>query len=81
MSGKVQGVGYRYFAKRMADTFGLSGHVKNCPDGTVAGEVEGAVASVEAFLEALRKGPLAARVAAVQAHERILSNDRDFEIV
>lgn len=35
ISGRVQGVGFRFFAERWANQLGLSGYVKNCWDGTV----------------------------------------------
>ena len=41
VSGRVQGVGYRYYALRNADLLGLNGYVKNCVDGSVELQVEG----------------------------------------
>lgn len=56
--GRVQGVGFRYFAFDVALDLGLSGYVRNLPDGrTVEAVVQGTVENVERFTEALRKGP------------------------
>ena len=39
--GRVQGVGFRYYAVNKANQLGLTGWVKNLPDGTVEMEVQG----------------------------------------
>ena len=55
--GDVQGVGYRRFAAREAQTLGLAGWVRNEPDGAVAGEAEGPEPVLEAFRRRLAQGP------------------------
>ena len=60
--GIVQGVGYRYFAMRKANAFGLSGYVKNLPKGQVEVEVEGEEKDINEFISFLRKGPASASV-------------------
>lgn len=56
--GRVQGVGFRMFAWRTAQEFGLVGTVRNEPDGsTVVVEVEGARTAIEQFYAACRHGP------------------------
>jgi len=65
--GDVQGVGYRFFARREAAARGLRGWVRNRTDGTVEVVAEGPRPALEAFLEALRRGPSAADVEAVDA--------------
>ena len=60
--GKVQGVGFRYFAQRTGSRLELAGNVRNCPDLTVEIVVEGESGKVEAFIKAMEKGPSAARV-------------------
>ncbi len=62
VSGRVQGVGYRYFALDAARRDGLHGYVKNLPDGRVEAEAEGEVEALERFERALRQGPSQARV-------------------
>ena len=46
-SGTVQGVGFRYTVQRYAVSLGLKGRVRNCPDGTVEIQVEGAKETIE----------------------------------
>lgn len=53
-SGRVQGVGFRATARAIASGHGLSGWVRNEPDGTVQLEAQGPQDSVEAFLADLR---------------------------
>ena len=62
VSGRVQGVGYRYFALDAARREGLHGYVKNLPDGSVEAEAEGEEEALERFERALRHGPSRARV-------------------
>jgi len=66
VSGRVQGVGYRFFAERCAHQLGISGHVKNCRDGTVEVYAIGDEASLEEFKRHLAEGPPSARVAGVR---------------
>jgi acylphosphatase len=53
-SGRVQGVGFRFTAHRIAQGFNVGGFVRNLPDGRVEVVVEGGHADVDAFLEAVR---------------------------
>jgi acylphosphatase len=62
VSGRVQGVGFRYFTKELAEDLGVRGWVRNQPDGTVVFYAEGAEDSVEALLQRLREGPLCGHV-------------------
>lgn len=60
--GRVQGVGYRYFAVRAAVELGLVGWAANLADGAVRCVAEGDLASLRVFLDRLRDGPAAAIV-------------------
>jgi acylphosphatase len=60
--GAVQGVGYRRFAAREAESLGLAGWVRNEADGTVRGEAEGPEPSLAAFRARLIQGPAFASV-------------------
>ena len=62
VNGRVQGVGYRAFALRVATQRGLVGGVRNLDDGRVELEVEGTKVAIEALLLELQVGPPAARV-------------------
>ena len=62
VSGRVQGVGFRYFALDAARREGLHGYVTNNDDGTVEALAEGEAEAVERFERALRRGPSHARV-------------------
>ena len=66
ITGHVQGVGYRAFARHAASRRGLVGGVKNLDDGGVEAEVEGMRSVVEAMIRELKIGPPGARVQAVQ---------------
>jgi acylphosphatase len=65
ISGRVQGVFFRLETKRTAQSYGVSGWVKNQMDGTVAAIFEGPKDSVDAVLEWCRLGPPHANVASV----------------
>jgi acylphosphatase len=55
--GRVQGVGFRYFAKAEALMHGVSGYVKNLPDKSVEVVAEGNSKNLKKFLKAIEKGP------------------------
>lgn len=66
VSGGVQGVGFRFFAQRVAARHQVVGYVRNLPDGRVEAIAEGSRANVEAFKKDLATGPVAAVVSAVE---------------
>jgi acylphosphatase len=66
VSGRVTGVGFRYFAHDAAGREGLTGVVRNLPDGRVEAIAEGDAEAVERFEAALRRGPARARVEHVE---------------
>lgn len=65
--GRVQGVGFRYYALRVASGLGLRGWVVNEPSGRVRVVAEGPVAGLERLLDALGEGPPGAFVERVDA--------------
>ena len=67
--GRVQGVGYRAFVQDQALRLELEGWVRNRREGSVEAVFSGPEEAVAAALEACRRGPLAARVDAVEAEE------------
>ena len=62
ISGRVQGVGFRWFTHDVAVREGASGWVRNLPDGQVEAWVEGEADAVTRVEAALRSGPRGARV-------------------
>jgi acylphosphatase len=66
ITGTVQGVKYRVTAQREARRRGLTGWVRNEPDGAVLIDVEGDPGALDAFLRWCAEGPPGARVAAVE---------------
>jgi len=66
VSGWVQGVSYRGYARRSARGLGLTGWVRNLYDGRVEAVAEGPRPAVEAFIAWAREGPASARVEDVQ---------------
>jgi len=62
ITGRVQGVGFRYFAELAALREGLHGWIRNRPDGSVEAQAEGEADAMERFERALRHGPPTARV-------------------
>jgi acylphosphatase len=65
ISGRVQGVGYRYFAERWAEQLGIAGYVKNLWDGTVEAYAIGDAVALEEFKLRLAEGPRSAHVTGV----------------
>jgi acylphosphatase len=69
VSGTVQGVGYRYFAQRAAERFGLAGYAKNLIDGRVEVYAAGPADSLDALRTELERGPRPARVTGVREEQ------------
>lgn len=69
VTGMVQGVSFRFYAQREARRLGVSGWVRNEPDGSVAVHVEGDPDAVDAMVGWCRQGPPAARVERVDVRD------------
>jgi acylphosphatase len=69
VSGTVQGVGFRFFAERVARRLHLAGYVRNLPDGSVEVYALGEAVSISEMEKELRQGPRMASVADVQSEE------------
>jgi acylphosphatase len=61
--GRVQGVGFRYSARRVAAGFDVAGYVRNLPDGRVELVASGDPGEVDGFLDAVRDSELAGHIA------------------
>jgi acylphosphatase len=66
ITGRVQGVGFRFYAQRKARELGLTGWVRNCRDGSVEAVIQGAPGAVETMIAWARRGPPSAVVADVR---------------
>ena len=64
LTGRVQGVFFRAWAQERARALGVTGWVRNCPDGRVEAHVEGDEQAVEQIIEKMRSGPPSAQVEA-----------------
>lgn len=81
LHGQVQGVGFRWNARTEATRLGVSGWVRNLPDGSVEAEIEGDRTSVDDMVEWLRRGPPFAEVSDVDVAEiNPTGSDGSFEI-
>jgi acylphosphatase len=64
--GRVQGVGYRYFAQRVAERLGVKGFVRNLDSGDVEVYAEGDDAALQLFKTELERGPRLAHVTEIE---------------
>jgi len=69
ITGQVQGVGYRIWAERTAQSLGIRGWVRNRSDGSVELQATGGDEAVATLIEACRQGPRAAVVTDVRVEE------------
>ncbi|MEZ4632066.1 MAG: acylphosphatase [Deinococcales bacterium] len=76
--GKVQGVGYRAFARRHALDLGLAGYVENLSDGRVEVVAEGHQLDLEHYLVFLQKGPPHALVEGIDSSWSAAGGLKDF---
>jgi acylphosphatase len=67
VSGRVQGVFFRQKTKQQAESFGVTGWVRNLPDGRVEAVFEGEEEAVKALVEYCHHGPSYARVTNIDA--------------
>ena len=70
LSGRVQGVGFRYFAFRLAKELGLKGWVRNLPDGRVEIDVQGEESQLDQFLLEIKSGSQLAVVQDISVETR-----------
>ena len=81
VSGRVQGVGFRYFVVREARAAGLSGFVRNLADGRVEFLLQGQAEAVDRVVEKIRLGPPHARVSDLVTREDTqAASETDFVI-
>ncbi len=82
ISGRVQGVFYRAFAKEVANSSGLKGWVKNLPNGDVEAIFEGDKKVIEDAINTCKKGPVSSHVTNIDViWEENLEGFTDFKIL
>jgi acylphosphatase len=79
VTGRVQGVAFRAYAEQEAARLGVTGWVRNEPDGSVAVHAEGTPDAVDAMVAWCQRGPTSARVEHVAVREGPLTGARGFE--
>ncbi len=80
VKGRVQGVGYRWWAQNWASQIGVSGWVRNCDDGSVEVYACGSPEQLDEFSMRLRQGPRFADVRHVEEEEAPLLQSSGFSI-
>ena len=80
VTGRVQGVSFRWYAVQEAAKLGVTGWVRNEPDGSVTTHVEGDLDAVDDMVAWLRTGPPAARVSNVAVRDAAPTGATSFEI-
>jgi len=83
VSGRVQGVGFRWYVLKRAQELGVSGWVRNLPDGRVEAAASGDPEQLQAFEDALRRGPRFSRVDNLLRSDDTLQQEepKGFEII
>jgi acylphosphatase len=80
VSGRVQGVGYRYFVLREAEALQITGFARNLHDGRVEVVAEGTPDALSQFEQRLKEGPAFASVTNVERAEATARGDAGFHI-
>lgn len=80
ISGRVQGVGFRYFVCQQAGALNLAGWVRNLPDGRVEAFVEGPSSEIDSVEQRLREGPSGSHVEDLDISHAAPSLAADFKI-
>jgi acylphosphatase len=80
VTGRVQGVGFRFHVRERAAFEGLAGWVRNREDGAVEIEAEGERDAIDRFERTVRQGPAGSRVDAVDVTDRVPHGWSGFEV-
>lgn len=80
VTGKVQGVGFRYSCINTARSLGITGYVKNLSDRNVYIEAEGSPKEINLFIEWCHEGPTYANVKTIKIVEGELCQYKSFEL-
>jgi len=80
VTGRVQGVFFRAWARDEAQALGVSGWIRNCSDGSVEALLEGEAEAIEELIDLLREGPPGAQVEDVEIEEADREGLSSFEV-
>ena len=81
VSGRVQGVNFRRYTQQTAQGLGVSGWVRNRPDGAVEGCFEGEASAVDALVAWCKEGPSYARVDRLELQEEPFASEfNEFQV-
>jgi len=81
LNGRVQGVGYRFYAQQIAASMGVVGEIRNLSDGRVEVIAEADESMLKSFITKLRQGPVSADVTSVDVDWNEATNAfREFQI-
>lgn len=80
MTGRVQGVSFRWYTEERARDLGVAGWVRNEPDGSVVLHAEGSDEAVDALVAWCRTGPSLARVRNVAVRDAAVTGTTTFEV-
>jgi len=80
ITGRVQGVGFRYAARNEATALGIKGFVRNLPNGDVYMEAEGTLTQLEDYVSWCHEGPVRAVIRNVDVYDGDVMNFEGFKI-
>lgn len=81
VTGRVQGVGFRYFVAQTASLYSITGWVRNLEDGDVEMEAQGIQEDMDSFIERIRQGNRYSQIYEFQIHPLDLVEERQFRIM
>jgi len=76
----VQGVFFRAWTRDEAQTLGVTGWVRNCPDGSVEAQLEGREEAVEELIDLMREGPPGSNAESVEVEETDVEGLASFDV-
>lgn len=77
ISGRVQGVGFRHFTRKNAESLGVTGWVKNLSDGRVEAVFQGDEEQVDKLIQKCKKGPKSSYVKDIEVNKE--TGDKDYD--
>lgn len=80
VTGRVQGVFFRSWTAEQARALGVTGWVRNCPDGSVEAHIAGTADAVQTMIDHMRDGPPHAMVSQLQIDEVDPESDQGFSV-